>query len=301
MTTELIASLAIRLDAADLPEGMNAHLFPDGEFAAGDGRPAALTGGRLQVWKMGAAIAARLVKALDAEKPILYDYEHDSATGKGSRAAGWIDRLAHVAGRGLFAHVEWTPGAAEAIARKEYRFSSPYFAFDAKTGAVTRLISVALTNVPALADLSAVGLHLHQPVKETPMDAEQLAALTLERDTLKTQCAALTAERDALKTAVAALEAEKTKADEAAAQTAAAALEAEKEALLAGSAEKLTPPLKESLKTLSLDALKIALAALPASPLTKGQTDGKTGAKTATLTDDEAAMCARMGVTQKIF
>jgi phage I-like protein len=288
-------------DPAKLPEGFNAHVFPDGEFAAEDGRPANMTGCRAKAWRLDAAVGAKLAAMASASAPILYDYEHNSATGKGSRAAGWIDKLAYVPGKGLFAHVEWTPQAADAIAKKEYRFSSPYFSFDAKTGAISRLYSVALTNTPALSHLSAVGLQ-RQPTEDTPMDDDKIAALTIERDTLKTQLTTLTAERDSLKTQAAALEAEKVAAALEAEKKAAAALEAEKEALLTAAAEKLTPPLRESLKGLSVDALKTALAALPASPLTDQQTDGKEGAKNAAqLTAEEKAMCARLGVSAEDF
>jgi phage I-like protein len=302
LNTELTACLTVRLsDPATLPEGFNAHIFPDGEFAAEDGRPAALTGGRVKTWRMDAAVARKIAALASAEKPILYDYEHNSAKGRDSRAAGWIDRLVHVPGKGLYAHVDWTPQAAEAIKRKEYRYSSPYFSFDAKTGALSRLLSVALTNTPALTELDAVGLHF-QPAKESEMDKDEIVALTVERDSLKTQLAALNSERDALKTALAALEAEKQKAAEDAAKAALAKETAEKEALLAAAAEKLTPPLRESLKTLSVEALKTALAALPPSPLVSKQADGKSGAGGAVqLTAEEKAMCAKLGVSEVDF
>ena len=155
------AALVFALDAGaeGYPAGCNAHIFPDEAFRSDDGRPASLTAGELRDWQMNAAIAAALASALaNGGKPILYDYEHNSLYGD-SRAAGWIDRLEYVAGQGLFGHVEWTPDAAEDIAKKVYRYSSPFFSFDPKTGAITKLLSVALTNNPALGELGGHGGH----------------------------------------------------------------------------------------------------------------------------------------------
>ena len=49
-------------DASSLPEGMNVQLFPDGEFAARDGRPGSIDGCTTTVWRMDADIAASLLQ-----------------------------------------------------------------------------------------------------------------------------------------------------------------------------------------------------------------------------------------------
>lgn len=315
----LTAALAFALgDTTGYPEGCNAHIFPDGAFRAEDGRPACVTNGEVRDWQMSAEIAAQVIAAMEAAgKPILYDYEHNSNWGD-SRAAGWIDKLVYVAGKGLFGHVDWTPDAAEAIARKEYRYSSPYFLFNGQTGAVVRLLSVALTNVPALGELGAVELARRaalagkvfspagglpgNPSGDPDMSAEQLAALAKENGDLKTQSVALATENAGLKTQLAALTADHDKLK---AEQVAAALAAEKtrhaELLDAALNDgRLTPAQKAWAEKQPLAALTEYLDATGPLPMTQTQTDGKPGT-TAALTADEKAMCERMGVTPEAF
>lgn len=310
-----IAALVLTLDAAaaGYPEGCNAHVFPDGAFQADDGRPASMTGGKLSHWQMSAAIAAPLIAAV-AAKPVLYDYEHGSLYGD-SKASGWIDRLVHVPGRGLFAHVAWTPDGAEAISKKEYRYSSPLFRFDEATGAVTELLSVTLTNIPGLPDLGAVGLARRFPplpsiTQDPPMADENLAALSTERDTLKTQVAALTTERDTLKTQVAALTTERdtlqTKVadfERAQAEAALAAERSEHATLLAAALSdgRLIPAQKAWAEKQPLAALKEYLQATdPLAILQRQREPGAPGAA-AGLTAEQLAMCTRMGVKPEDF
>lgn len=386
------AALAFALDAGaeGYPEGYNAHVLPDGLFRAEDGRPASQTGGELRDWLMNAEVAANLVAALERSgKPILYDYEHNSRRGD-SRAAGWIDRLTYVPGRGLFAHVDWTSAGARDVDGKVYRYSSPFFAFDPKTGAVTRLLSVALTNDPALGELGAVDLarkhfgfssteqeqeaamsklgdRLRRLMDEKGVTAEQLgnaagiepgtvqqilrgdidrppderlrgfarvlgvtfeslrdllgdaalsrksfstteeeadmayagevAALTAERNTLKTSLAALTAERDGLKA--------KLDAVEAAAATAALAAEKTKHAELLQAAltdGRLVPAQKPWAEKQPLAALTEYLDATAPLSVAQRQAAGA-GAGTGGhgLSADELAMCTRMGVSPEEF
>lgn len=325
-----IAALVIDLAASTdgYPEGCNAHITPDGAFRSDDGRPASMTGGTLLDWQMSAEIAGALIARLESSgKPILYDYEHNSLFGD-SRAAGWIVKLVYVAGRGLFGRVEWTPDAAEEIAKKVYRYSSPLFYFDPKTGAVLELLSVALTNNPALGDLGAVdlvrraalaalplgalanqfnsagGLPGNQP-GESDMTPEQLAALTAERDGLKSTVASLTAERDGLKSTVASLTAERDGLLAEQAQAALAAETAEKAALLkaalSGDKPRLMPAQKAWAEKLSLVALKEYLDATAPLPLTQQQSDPAGSDGSHGLTKEELAMCSRMGVTAEQF
>ena len=91
------------------------------------------------------------------------DYDHAEA---GTKAAGWFTGQADVRGDGtsarLWAEVEWTPQAAEAIRSGEYRFISPEFTFhekDQKTGLMTKakeLLAAALTNRPHFVELAPV-------------------------------------------------------------------------------------------------------------------------------------------------
>jgi phage I-like protein len=305
---QLAAALAVVLDdPAGMPEGCNVHLFPDGAFASDDGRPGKLTRGLLEHWRMDAAIAAALSATVSAQKPLLYDYDHDSANGGSSRAAGWIEALSYVPGKGLYARVAWTPVASEAINCKEYRYSSPYFYFDAKSGAVTRLVSVALTNTPALTDLSAVGLRITDPdLEKENNDMPQqriiagqehdlgtakalIASLTTERDAARTQLASLTAERDAAVQKLAGIE-------EAARQAALAKEKEERAALL----ETIPPALRGSLESMSLAALKDYTEKAVSLGLLKPQATGK-DAPAAQLSQEEAVFCAKLGVTHEAF
>lgn len=309
--------LALDADTSGYPAGCNAHVFPDGLFRADDGRPASITNGELRDWQMDEAIAASLIAAFESNtKPILYDYEHNSLYGD-SRAAGWIDKLVHVPGQGIYAHVEWTPKAAEDVAKKVYRYSSPYFLFDPKTGAVKQLISVALTNNPALGDLGAVGLKriadfsTVSPKKEADMaEANQVAALTVERDGLKNEVVALTIERDKLNAQVAALTTErdaqkikldameKEKADAALASAKAKHAELLQAALTDG---RLVPAQRPWAEKQSLAALTEYLEATSPLPITQkqSQSGGKDGNHG--LDAEALAWCNRMGVTPEQY
>ena len=67
-----------------------------------------------------------------------------------SKAAGWF--VPELRGDGLFAtSVQWTPAAVQALKDREFRFLSPAFTVD-EDNAITSLINVALTNLPATKD-----------------------------------------------------------------------------------------------------------------------------------------------------
>lgn len=92
--------------------------------------------------------------------PLSIDYDHRawSDTAPDSRAAGWVQSLTRE-GEGedakLWATVEWTASAADAIRAGEFRFCSPAWVMDAidrKSGESIgpRMLNIALTNVPFL-------------------------------------------------------------------------------------------------------------------------------------------------------
>lgn len=316
-----IAALVIDLLAKqDYPEGCNVHILPDGVFRSDDGRPASLTNGALTDWVVDATVGADLIAQLETSgKPILYDYEHNSLWGD-SRAAGWITKLVYVAGRGLFGRCEWVPDAAEEISKKVYRYSSPCFLFDVKTGRPTHLLSVALTNNPALGDLGAVDLVRRAALSAIPTGAlanlyltaarrvpgnptgddmltpEQIAALTKERDTLQTTVATLTKERDTALGQVATLTA--AQAD------AAAKAEADEkakliEAALSGETPKLIPAQKDWAEKQPLASLKEYLASAAPIALLRQSEPAAGGADG--LSEEERAACSKMGVTPEQF
>lgn len=140
---------------AALKPGGAVRILPAGTFRAHDGRPVGVAG-----WRIDAAIAAALVATrAPGSTDYMIDYEHQSLNsvqnGKPSPAAGWFKRLEWREGDGLYmADITWTDGARAMIAAMEYRHISPVFSFDPNSGVVTRIISVAMTNTPALNGLS---------------------------------------------------------------------------------------------------------------------------------------------------
>lgn len=174
-TAVLTVPLSVGNGPSDLPDGLNVQLLPDGSFAARDGRPASMTKGALTAWCLDADIAAPVVADAQArETPLVIDYEHQTLNsrqnGKPAPAAGWIDAVTYLPGRGLFAAVTWTERARAYIEAGEYRFISPVFSFDAATGAVLRMISAALTNTPALDGMCVVAAVEDLATQETAMD-----------------------------------------------------------------------------------------------------------------------------------
>lgn len=162
------------------------QLFPAGEFAAVDGRPSDVDGGK---WVINAALASVLVaQVAAATTPLVIDYEHQTLrtteNGQPAPASGWFSQVEWREGVGLYAvGVEWTKKAAAMIAAGEYRFISPVFTYN-KRGEVCQLLHAALTNTPALDGMDAVMLaaasrlaSLSSETETTKVDEEQLAML----------------------------------------------------------------------------------------------------------------------------
>lgn len=161
--------------------GKSIQLLPAGRFAARDGRPGSIAA--CNQWECNAQQANKVV-ALAAQQanPMVIDYEHQTlnsqANGQPAPAAGWFKNIEWRDGQGLFAtDVEWTPAAAKAIADREYRFISPVFEFDSKTGAVQRLHMAALTNNPGLDGMQSVALSAFTFPTQEPQMKELLQAV----------------------------------------------------------------------------------------------------------------------------
>lgn len=193
------------------------RLLPYGRFKAADGSgrphdvPAGwLIDGRAHAEQLAAAFAQRQ----DAR---VIDYEHQTllaeTNGKPAPASGWIGRL-EARDDGLYAvGVEWTAAAATMIANREYRFVSPVFAHDKKTGRVTAVLHAALTNyagLDGLTDLAALSAKFFTPLEEetTPMNKELLKALGLPETATEAEAlAALAALKSTHQSELAALKA----------------------------------------------------------------------------------------------
>lgn len=303
-----------------------AHLLPVGPFRASDGRPA-----ECAAWQLDAQIAQRVIAIAAAQKnDILIDFEHQSLrsreNGKRVEAAGWVPRTFEWReGKGLFAtNIAWVSDTPDLITQKKYRYISTVFFYNAATGEVLEIVSIALTNTPALDGLEALadlarkfstagGLppgNNSEGDDEMP-DKKQLAALTAERDAANTKVAALTADLDKSKAQVVDLTKQNAElSDKVAAsdkEKAEAALAADKakhaELLQAALTDgRLTPAQKAWAEKQSLADLTEYLDSTNPLALLNKQTGGKGGGEGSHgLTQVELAECAKMGVSPEEF
>lgn len=308
--------------------GTEIQLFPAGVFRARDGRPAGIDG-----WRMDADAARKLVAlASQRQTPFVVDYEHQTlyaeTSGNPAPAAAWFERLEWREGDGLYAvDVEWTARAAALIKGDEYRFLSPVFKFD-KTGVVTELLMVAVTNNPAIDGIAdvAAARYLPQPEEEPTVDPELLKLLGLAEDATAEQVrAAVQALMDASKKSeadMAALRGQIDKPDPEKfvpvsaltdLQTRMAALSAQ---VVTGEVDQLVGKgledgrLTKGMEDWARELGKKDIAALrgyldsaqPIAALTGQQTNGKAPPEGDNqLTDDELAVCRHMGQTPEEF
>jgi phage I-like protein len=175
--TALLAAFSAALSAQ---AGGWQLVLPAGEFSARDGRGPFRTGDRVAL----EAILSQ-TRAYHGQTDMVVDYDHQSFavfSGEKSvsaKAAGWVRQL-EARDDGIWANIEWTKAAAEAIEAKEYRYLSPVIPHG-KDGQVRIILSVALTNVPAthLEALSAT-IIFDEPDRKPDMD-QILAALGLAK------------------------------------------------------------------------------------------------------------------------
>ncbi|WP_459199055.1 phage protease [Ralstonia pseudosolanacearum] len=160
MPTQLgLAVLSFPVELTATAGSAPLQLLPAGAFRSRDGRPT-----ECPAWVCTAATAQRLIELANADnRQIVIDYEHQTLNaeknGQPAPAAGWFKAMEWRDGVGLFAtDVEWTDKARQMIGAKEYRYLSPVFGYDKKTGEVLRILHVALTNYPALDNLPEVAL-----------------------------------------------------------------------------------------------------------------------------------------------
>ena len=309
---------ALVFELATGPDGVTteAHLLPPGPFRAVDGRP-----NDCEAWRLDISIAQSLVARMRARSnDTLIDFEHQSLrsefNGKRVEAAGWFRDMEWRDGKGLYAvNIQWVGDTATLIAEKKLRYVSAVFFYTPSTGEVTEILSVALTNSPAIDGLDSLAdlarrFHTTHPEDAHMATEEQLAALTAQRDTLNTQLAALTTERDGLKTSTAALTAEvttlkaKVEAEEKARVEAALVAEKAKHAELVTAAltsGRLAPAQKPWAEKQSLAALTEYLDATAPLPPAGGRQGGGSDAGANGLSTEELAMCTRMGVSPEDY
>lgn len=334
--------VAVAALAVDLAAGGNAptefRLLPLGRFKASDGsgRPVGIPDG----WLLDAA-GAQSIATLSVGRASrrVIDFEHQTLraadNGKPAPAAGWFSRL-EARADGLWAvDVEWTAQAEQMIANKQYRYISPVFPYDKRTGEVLGIAHAALTNDPGLdglTDLAAMAALAHQfstTLEEEPQMKELLKALGLPETATEAEAlAALVALKSNHTGALAALKAQApdpamyvevavlngVRVELATASTELAALKAEKHtgevdkvvaaALAAG---KLTPAMEGWAKNLGKADLAALTAFVETAPVVvrpgATQTGGKPAGdgKSPQHTDVDTAVMKALGLTAEQF
>ena len=142
-------TLSVHAEAADgsVPEWI--EIVPAGTFRGVDGR------GPYVLKNPTAVIAA----SMPGSRPVPLDYNHQTVfaclNGGEAPAAAWIVAMEDRQGA-IWAKLDWTEAGRQAVASKSYRFVSPAFQHDKKTGEVKRIDSVGLVNNPNLAELPAI-------------------------------------------------------------------------------------------------------------------------------------------------
>jgi len=157
------------------------QLFPAGKFDAPMG--SLLGAGPWQLTETG---AKQLIAAVGLrQNDILIDYEHQSLTankeGHSAPAAGWIKPDSLIwKDTGLYAqNPDWKDKAATMINADEYRYLSPVFSYDKKTGEVLNIFSIALTNTPGIDGMTAISVAAAMTAyltnqQDTPMEIDEL-------------------------------------------------------------------------------------------------------------------------------
>ncbi|MBF0182711.1 MAG: hypothetical protein HQM03_22080, partial [Magnetococcales bacterium] len=245
---------------------------------------------------------------------------HAERNGQPAPAAGWIEALMWREGKGLMARVTWTDRATAMIRSGEYKYISPTFSFDPKSGRVTQLHHAGLTNNPALPGLGEVAARMgriHPDSKEKPLSTQKIAqALGLEPDADETAILSAIKARTEVKTTAPVpdpathvpLEAVKEMQAEIAALKS-RVVQAEVNAVVTqslanGRLPKGLESWARSLGASNMVALNAFLdQAQPVAALTAMQTGGKGPEATSqpTLDATELAVCTALGVDSKDF
>jgi phage I-like protein len=94
--------------------------------------------------------------AAKTELPLVIDWDHESERGK-TRAGGWVEELrvqdsgdGEMPRAGIWGRTTWTPEGEADVAVRAYRFLSPVLILASESRDVQQIVSVAMTNRPAL-------------------------------------------------------------------------------------------------------------------------------------------------------
>ena len=106
---------------------------------------------------------------------LVVDYEHQTLKGVEAPAAGWVKELKLEDGN-IVAVVEWTPLGAEYLKNKEYRYLSPVVNVRKMDNKAIGLHSLALTNTPAIENMTPIVNSDNFEGGHENMDMQKLAA-----------------------------------------------------------------------------------------------------------------------------
>lgn len=195
---------------------MLVQITPAQDFGPSDGRDL-----DVPAWRINADIAQRVIAATAlGAQPAVIDYEHQTlhkeTNGQPAPAAGWMHGLRWIDGKGLYAEVELTARAKDAVAAGEYRYFSPVFQYHPATGEVQRILMGALTNNPAIHGMQALHLAAAATARFTPYPLPETTPVTLlekllaaiglpattTEDAAVAACSAIKAQADAARTAL---------------------------------------------------------------------------------------------------
>lgn len=153
---QIVVAAASEVAVVDGAPVKRVKLLPIGEIAMRDSRGPFHIRDRAHAETIVAATKQWLGSA-----DFNFDYGHAIQRDQAAIAAGWAARDGLTAeDDGIYAEVEWTAAAAEKIAAREYRYLSPLF-LAAKDGTVLRLKNAALVNIGAI-DLPAIAAGLQE-------------------------------------------------------------------------------------------------------------------------------------------
>lgn len=232
-------------------------------------------------------LSAARAEHADAQLPI--DAGHGMYLSLGGvaedgRAFGWFTPEVRD-GELWAARIQWTPAGAAALASREYRYFSPTFMRDSETNEITELLTVSLTNIPALRGIAP----LAADAKEVEVTKEKFEALQAERDQLVAASATMSAELGALKTKLA----EQEKA------AAVLALSAKVDGLI--KTGKLAPALKTWALSQTVESLDAYAASAPALPVTSTPVAPPAVASAEGLTAEELEVCRQGNIKPEAF
>lgn len=123
------------------------QLLPEGKIEINGDQPAYLD----------EAAATGIIEAFKQRgNDMVIDYEHQTLTNGLAPAAGWIKQLAWKGKEGLWVLTDWTKKAKDYLKNREYRYFSPVMLIRASDRKIVKLINVALTNNPAINNLTPI-------------------------------------------------------------------------------------------------------------------------------------------------